>query len=76
MFKFLIGYFIYLQFKCYSPSQFIPPQTLYFFPPYLPSTRVLSHLPTHSHLTTLAFSYAGASAPLRHEITPLVSSLK
>lgn len=49
-----------------SPSKdrplFSPPETPYTIPPLPASIRVLLHLPTHSHLTFLAFPYDGSSS--------------
>jgi hypothetical protein len=71
-----IGYFIYLHFRCYPPSQFPfykplipcpnPPPTL---PP--ASMRVLPHPPTYSCLTAIAFPYTRESS--LHRIKDLPS---
>ena len=45
-----------------SPFPISPLQISYPMSPYPVSMRVLPHLPTHSHLTTLAFLYTGASS--------------
>ena len=61
LFFLLIGYFIYLHFKCYPPPWFLlhkPPIP----PPSPTSMRVLTYPPTHSCLTALAFQYASASS--------------
>jgi hypothetical protein len=65
-----IGYFIYLHFKCYPPSPFP------FHKPSIPSTlapasiREPTHLPTHSHVTTLTFPYTGTSSLHRNNCNP------
>jgi hypothetical protein len=53
-FSFLIGYFIYLHFKCCSTSQF-PLHKLHIPSPSPASMRVLPHLHTHSYLSALKF---------------------
>jgi len=62
-FFFLIGYFMYLHFKCY-PLSWLPP-----LPSPLPlaSVRMLSLPPTYSHLTTLAFPYTGETSLYRNK---------
>ena len=60
-FFFFIGYFIYLYFKCYLPSQFplhnplplLPPPCLYEGAPYPP---------IHCCLSALVFPYCGSSS--------------
>jgi hypothetical protein len=53
----LIGYFIYLNFKCCPLSRF-PIQPLHHIPPPA-SLRVYLLLPTHFQFTALAFPYPG-----------------
>jgi hypothetical protein len=56
---FFIGYFIYSHYNVISfPS--LPSTNSLFHPHFPASMRVLTHSPTHSHLT-LAFPYTGAS---------------
>jgi hypothetical protein len=57
---FIIGYFIYLHFKC--PFLVFPAETPYPIPHSPASMQVLPHPPTHSCLPTLAFSYTGTSS--------------
>ena len=52
-FLFLIDYFIYLHFNCHPPSQFPFHKPSPLRPPRF--IRVLSYLPTHTHLSALAF---------------------
>ena len=56
---YFIGYFTYLHFKCYPPSQFPfckPPVYTLLSPAFM---RVLPYPPTHSCLTALVFTYTG-----------------
>jgi hypothetical protein len=51
------------------PFPFLPAQIPYPIPPPLPaSMRVLPHLPTHCHLTAMAFAYTGTSSLHRTKI--------
>jgi hypothetical protein len=55
-----IGYSLFT-FQVLSPLPVFPPHPL--FPPHMTaSMRVLPHLPTHSHLSALAFPYPGSSS--------------
>ena len=59
-FYFFLGYFIYLHFKCYTPSQSpLCKPSIPFLLPFV-SKMVLPHSSTHSCLTTLASPYARA----------------
>jgi hypothetical protein len=58
---FLIGYFLYLHFKCYPLSQF-PPGNPYPILPPPASMRMFPYPYTHSCLPTLTFPYTGASS--------------
>jgi hypothetical protein len=62
--SFLIGYFLYLHFKCFSLSRSPFLGTPYTIPLPLP-LRVLLTPHSHSHPPTMAFSYTGASYTLR-----------
>jgi hypothetical protein len=58
-----IGYFVYLHFKYYLiNSSTLPTESLYPLCPSPASMRVLPQAHTHSHLTTLAFPYTGATS--------------
>jgi hypothetical protein len=58
----MIGYFLYLLFKCYPLSRF-PPRNPLFHSPSPDSMRVFPHPPTNSHLPDLPSHspYTGAS---------------
>ena len=66
---FLIGYFIYLHFKCYPLFPVSPPQIPYSILPPPTSMRVLPYLPTHSCLSSLAFPYPGHQASRRPRVS-------
>jgi hypothetical protein len=57
----------------------LSPKTPYLIPPPPASMRELIHPPTHSHLTTLAFPYTGASQdqrPLMPDKASLIAGRK
>jgi hypothetical protein len=58
-FLFLIGYFIYFHFKCYT-FPISPPETPYLILLLPASMSELPHPPTHSSLSGPAFPYTGA----------------
>jgi hypothetical protein len=69
VFLFLIGYFVYLHFKCFfSRCLLCKPPIPYPLPP--ASMRLFPHPPTHSHLSTLASPYTGASSLHRTKDLP------
>jgi hypothetical protein len=57
-FMIFIGYFIYLHFKCYPPSQ-VP---LHKPPIPTASMRMFAHPPNHSCLSSLVFPYLESSS--------------
>jgi hypothetical protein len=66
---FLNWLFYLFTFKCYPPSRFPLHKPPIPSPPPV-SMRLLPHLPIHSLLITLAFSYAGPSSLYRTKASP------
>jgi hypothetical protein len=71
IFKFFIGYFVYLHFICYPlPSFFSENPSSYVLSP--ASTRALPHSHAHSSPIALAFPYTGASSLHRTNGLPTI----